>query len=112
MSPPVPGYISGHSTYSRTAAELLGLFTGSPYFPGGLGEFYAPQNQFLVFEEGPSVNCTLQWASYVDASDQCSLSRIWGGIHPPADDIPGRRIGMELGPAAFAHAREYIDGLN
>jgi hypothetical protein len=110
VTPPFPGYISGHSTYSRGAAELLTLMTGSPYFPGGLGEFLCPQNEFLVFEEGPSVNCTLQWATYRDASDQTSLSRIWGGIHPPADDIPGRLIGQVIGPEAFDHAKLYFGG--
>lgn len=110
VTPPFAGYISGHSTYSRTAAELLTLFTGDPYFPGGKSEFEAPKNEFLVFEDGPSVDITLEWAKYIDASDQCSLSRIWGGIHPPADDIPGRLIGMELGPDAFYHAREYFNG--
>ena len=24
-----------------------------------------------------------QWATYSDAADECSLSRIYGGIHPP-----------------------------
>ena len=112
VTPPFAGYISGHSTYSRTAAELLTLFTGDPYFPGGKSEFPAPKNEFLVFEEGPSVDLTLEWARYIDASDQCSLSRIWGGIHPPADDIAGRRIGMELGPKAFRRARGYFDGVH
>jgi len=111
VTPPFAGYISGHSTYSRTAAELLTLFTGDPYFPGGKSEFPAPKNEFLVFEEGPSVDLTLEWAKYIDASDQCSLSRLWGGIHPPADDIAGRLIGMKLGPQAFAHARDYFNGL-
>jgi hypothetical protein len=110
VTPPFSGYISGHSTFSRTAAELLTLFTGNPYFPGGKSEFHIPKNQFLLFEEGPSVDLTLEWAKYVDASDQCSLSRIWGGIHPPADDIAGRLIGMELGPKAFNHARSYFTG--
>jgi len=86
------------------------LLTGSPYFPGGLGEFHAPKNEFLVFEEGPSVDVILQWATYQDASDQTSLSRIWGGIHPPADDIPGRRIGDMVGPEAFARAEQYFSG--
>jgi hypothetical protein len=108
VTPPFAGYISGHSTFSRTAAELLTLFTGSPYFPGGKSEFRIPKNQFLVFEDGPSVDLTLEWAKYTDASDQCSLSRIWGGIHPPADDIVGRLIGIELGPSAFNHARSYF----
>ncbi|MEZ6165639.1 MAG: GC-type dockerin domain-anchored protein, partial [Phycisphaerales bacterium] len=70
-----------------------------------------PQNEFLVFEDGPSMDVTLQWASYRDASDQCSLSRIWGGIHPPADDIPGRHIGLATGPEAFTEARRYFNGL-
>lgn len=111
VTPPFAGYVSGHSTYSRTAAELLTLFTGDPYFPGGKSQFRVPADEFLSFEEGPSVDITLEWARYVDASDQCSLSRIWGGIHPPADDIPGRLIGMQLGPAAFEHARGYFAGL-
>jgi hypothetical protein len=101
VTPPFAGYISGHSTYSRAAAELMTLMTGSPYFPGGLGEFHCDQNEFLVFEEGPSMDVTLQWPSYKDASDQCSLSRLWGGIHPPADDIPGRKLGAVLGPQAY-----------
>jgi len=53
---------------------------------------------------------TLQWATYRDASDQCSLSRIWGGIHPPADDIPGRLIGMRVGADAFALASAHFQG--
>ena len=80
--------------------------TGSRYFPGGLGEFVATANEFLVFEDGPSQDVILQWASYFDASDQCSLSRIWGGIHPIIDDIPGRVIGSIVGPDAWDQASE------
>ena len=110
VTPPFAGYVSGHSTYSRAAAEVLTLLTGSEYFPGGVGEFEAPRNQFLVFEEGPSVDVTLQWATYRDASDQTSLSRIWGGIHPPADDVPGRKMGIEIGHRAYAFAKAHFDG--
>jgi hypothetical protein len=110
VTPPFAGYISGHSTYSRAAAEVLTLLTGDAFFPGGMGEFHAPKNEFLVFEDGPSVDLTLQWATYRDASDQTSLSRIWGGIHPPADDIPGRLIGEKIGPAAFHLAETYFEG--
>jgi hypothetical protein len=35
VTPAFPGYISGHSTFSRAAAEVLAAITGSPYFPGG-----------------------------------------------------------------------------
>jgi hypothetical protein len=102
VTPPFAGYISGHSTFSRTAAEVMTAITGNEFFPGGMSNFVAEQNEFLKFEEGPSQTITLQWATYRDASDQCSLSRIWGGIHPPMDDIAGRKIGIELGAEAFA----------
>lgn len=105
VTPPFAGYVSGHSTYSRAAAVVMDRYTGSRWFPGGLGEFVCPQNSYLAFERGPSVTVHLQWASYYDASDQCSLSRIWGGIHPPQDDIPGRKMGQQIGNDAFDRAQ-------
>ena len=111
VTPPFAGFVSGHSTFSRGAAEIMTMLTGTPYFPGGMGEFIAPMNEFLVFEDGPSMDIVLQWATYQDASDQCSLSRIWGGIHPPADDLPGRHMGQAIGPEAFTEARRYFNGL-
>ena len=108
VSPPFAGYVSGHSTFSTAAAEVLTRLTGDPFFPGGLGEFHIERNRFLVFEEGPSVDMVLQWATYRDASDQSSLSRMWGGIHPPADDIPARLIGPRIGEDAFALAEAYF----
>ncbi|MDG1490389.1 MAG: vanadium-dependent haloperoxidase, partial [Planctomycetota bacterium] len=110
VTPPFAGYVSGHSTYSRAAAVMMDRLTGSPYFPDGLGEYVCPQDQFLVFEQGPSVDVPLQWASYYDASDQCSLSRIWGGIHPPADDLPGRQMGQEIGEEAHDLAQLFWSG--
>jgi len=110
ITPPFAGYISGHSTFSRASAVILELLTGDPFFPGGMGEFHCPMNEFLVFEDGPSVDLTLQWATYRDASDQTSLSRIWGGIHPPVDDVPGRHIGQEIGTDAFEYAKALFRG--
>jgi hypothetical protein len=112
VTPPFAGFISGHSTYSRAAAEILSDFTGSRYFPGGLGEFTAQQNEFLVFEDGPSQDVTLQWATYQDAADESSVSRIWGGIHPPCDDVPGRLIAMEIAEDAFNKAETYYGCCN
>ena len=108
VTPPFAGYVSGHSTYSRAAADLMTSMTGSAYFPGGMSEFEVKANDFLVFEEGPSVNMTLQWATYQDASDQCSLSRIWGGIHPPADDLPGREIGAKIAVDSFEYVQSFF----
>ena len=111
VTPPFSGYVSGHSTFSRAAAKVLSQLTGDDYFPGGMAEFLAKKNEFLVFEEGPSEDISLQWATYYDASDQCSLSRIWGGIHPPVDDMPGRLIGEKVGENAFWFAVKYFENV-
>jgi hypothetical protein len=107
VTPAFPGYFSGHSTFSRSAAEVLAALTGSPYFPGGLGSF---SGYVLGFEKGPSQPVTLQWATYYDAADQAGISRIWGGIHPPIDNFVGRNVGEQVGQGAWALAKKYFDG--
>lgn len=107
VTPAFPGYISGHSTFSRSAAEVMTAITGSPFFPGGLGSYTISS---LINEQGPSEPVTLEWATYYDAADQIGISRIWGGIHPPADDFAGRRVGAQAGLGVWALAKKYFDG--
>ena len=109
VTPAFPGYVSGHSTFSRAAAVVLSEFTGSEYFPGGSSEI-SFTTDYLHFESGPSEPITLRWATYADASDQAGQSRLWGGIHVIHDDVDGRIIGAEIGAAALAKARTYFDG--
>jgi hypothetical protein len=109
VTPAFAGYVSGHSTFSRAAAEVLTAFTGTPYFPGGLFEATVPAESLQV-ELGPSRDVVLEWATYYDAADQAGVSRLYGGIHIAADDFGGRRIGSECGKEAWALARRYFDG--
>lgn len=110
VTPAFPGFISGHSTFSRSASEVLTALTGSEYFPGGLSEFVAGANAYLTFERGPSTDVRLQWARYHDAADQAGQSRLWGGIHITPDDFVGRRLGSTVGLSAVARARRFFDG--
>ena len=109
VTPSFAGYVSGHSTFSRAAAEVLTEITGSEYFPGGLGEWTIEPDS-LEFEAGPDDEVVLQWATYADASDEAGISRLYGGIHVPADDLRGRVIGDECGRDAWALAQRYYDG--
>mgnify|MGYP003691902905 CR=1 FL=1 len=102
VTPPFAGYVSGHSTFSSCGAEVIGKITGDPYFTGGLKEITFKKDSFLEFEKGPSVDVTLQWATYHDAANETCLSRIWGGIHPPADDVPGRVMGIKAANLAIS----------
>ncbi len=110
VTPAFPGYVSGHSTFSRAAAEVLANITGSEFFPGGLYEHGVPAASGLTFEAGPTAAITLQWATYFDAADQAGLSRLWGGIHIAPDDLEGRRTGHRAGIAALAEAERWFDG--
>jgi hypothetical protein len=109
VTPAFAGYVSGHSTFSRAAAEVLAEFTGDPYFPGGLGTHFVPAGA-LEFESGPTTDVTLQWATYFDAADEAGVSRLYGGIHFPVDDGPGRVMGSAAGIRAMNLAAKYFDG--
>jgi hypothetical protein len=109
VTPSFAAYISGHSTFSRAGAEVLTGFTGSPYFPGGLGEFTVKRGS-LKFESGPTTDVVLEWASYYDAADQAGRSRLFGGIHISQDDLTGRVVGSQCGKAAWALAQRYYAG--
>jgi hypothetical protein len=109
VTPAFAGYPSGHSTFSRAAAEVMTRFTGDPYFPGGLGSWTLPQGE-LIHEEGPTRDITIQWATYHDAADMAGISRLFMGIHVPSDDLEGRRIGATCGIDAMALAERYFTG--
>ncbi|HEY3333814.1 MAG TPA: vanadium-dependent haloperoxidase [Candidatus Limnocylindrales bacterium] len=109
VTPSFQGYVSGHSTFSRAAAEVMTGFTGSEFFPGGIGTWTIAAGSLKV-EHGPSADVTLEAATYYDASDQAGRSRLYGGIHITADDLAGRRIGSQCGTEAWALAQRYYDG--
>ena len=108
-TPAFPGYVSGHSSFSHAAAEVLMSFTGSAWFPGGLYEHRVEANT-LQMDLGPSQAVTIQWATYADAADQAGQSRRWGGIHGAEDDLHGRIIGQAAGRSAFQLVSRYWDG--
>lgn len=109
VTPAFAGYPSGHSTFSRAAAEVMTAFTSSEYFPGGMATWTVPKGE-LIHEEGPTQDTTIQWATYYDAADQAGISRLFMGIHVPADDLVGRRIGSACGIDAMARSLAYFDG--
>lgn len=108
-TPGFPGYVSGHSTFSRAAAEVLTLITGSHLFPGGFHHHTVHANTMQI-DLGPSADVDLQWCSYYDAADQAGQSRRWGGIHPYEDDYVGRQIGSIAGRSAYGLAESYWTG--
>jgi hypothetical protein len=109
VTPSFAAYTSGHSTFSRAAAEVLTGFTGSAFVPGGLDAVTTEPGELKV-EVGPSAPVTLQWATYYDAADLAGQSRLYGGIHIQADDFNGRKTGSACGVEAWALAQRYYAG--
>ena len=109
VTPAFAGYVSGHSTFSRAAAEVMTRLTGSAYFPGGMSE-WVKEAGALEVEAGPTTDVVLQAATYYDAADQAGLSRLYGGIHISADDFEGRILGSQCGIIAWSLATSYFEG--
>src|SRR4029450_393120 len=68
VTPPFPEYVSGHSTFSAAAAEVLRRFTGSDDFGPG----YTVRAGESLIEPGvtPAADVSLPWATFSEAADQ------------------------------------------
>jgi hypothetical protein len=119
LTPPFPGFFSGHSIFSRSSATVLKLFTGSDQF--GFSTVI-PKCDVAYFgvdflrcfgrvEPGiPSVDTTIAFATFGDAADQAGLSRLYGGIHFPDDNTRAQQVGQLVGMQAWRKAQQYFDG--
>lgn len=110
VTPPFAEYVSGHSTFSAAAAEVLRRFTGSDRFGS---EVTIPAGSSKV-EPGfaPSAPVTLSWKTFTEAADEAGISRLFGGIHFTDGDFEGRKLGHKVGQAVYKHAAELIEGRN
>jgi hypothetical protein len=106
-TPPFSEYVSGHSTFSAAAAEILKRFTGGDFF----GASVAITQGDLGIEAGvPAIPVTLSWATFSAAADEAGLSRRYGGIHFEDADLEGRKLGRAVGALAWEKALSYIGG--
>jgi hypothetical protein len=122
VTPPFAEYVSGHSTFSRSAAEILTAFAGSSaYYDGattlgrdfdgdGHEDIMGEHNVVpggLMFEDGPVGLVTLTWNTFYDAADEAGFSRRYGGIHFQDGDIRARDMGAAIGKQAYQWAELY-----
>jgi hypothetical protein len=101
-TPPFAEYVSGHSTFSAAAAEVLARYTGSDAFGASVT---VPAGSSPI-EPGttPAADVTLSWPTFSDAADQAGRSRRYGGIHFRDGDLAGRVLGRMVGRRAWLAA--------
>ncbi|MEA5500391.1 vanadium-dependent haloperoxidase [Limnoraphis robusta] len=107
-TPPFPEYVSGHSSYSAAAAEVLKRYTKSDHF----GASYTAPVGSSRFEPGitPTQEITLSWPTFSAAADQAGISRLYGGIHFRDGDLNGRILGRKVGETVWNKAQTFING--
>jgi hypothetical protein len=125
VTPPFPGYTSGHSAFSAAGASVLAASTGSTRFYDGTTILPWDDNLDGVrdrlgehvqvvgggrFERMPASLVVLSWPTVTDAADEAGVSRIYGGIHIREDDIRGRVVGRAAGERAWARAQALFAG--
>jgi hypothetical protein len=103
LTPPFPEYVSGHSTFSAAAAEILKLFTGSDRF--GHEVRIEAGSSFIEPGLTPRKAVTLHWRTLSDAADQAGWSRRFGGIHFRDGDRQGRAMGRQVGRLVWARSQ-------
>jgi hypothetical protein len=119
LTPPFPGYFSGHSVFSRSSATVLALFTGSDDFGfstdiGKCDVAYFGIDFSRCFgrvEPGiPDADKTISFATFSEAAEEAGLSRLYGGIHFADDNTTAQNVGYLIGQQAWKKALTYFNG--
>jgi hypothetical protein len=107
-TPPFPEFISGHSTFSAAAAEILKRFTGSDSFGNSAG--FTRGSSKVEPGLTPRADVTLFWPTFTAAANQAGMSREFCGIHFPEGDLAGRITGRKVGEQVWFKALTFING--
>ncbi|MDA0932034.1 MAG: phosphatase PAP2 family protein [Planctomycetota bacterium] len=127
VTPPFPGYVSGHSCVSGACAKALELFTGSDRcglveerHAGDLTEpgFTCREMQQLdgrplaelLGEPGMSCDVALQLPTFSEVAELAGISRVLGGYHIQADNVAGLELGRNVATFTWPRIRAYFDG--
>lgn len=124
ITPPFPGYVSGHSTVSAASAKTLELFTGSDFFGATetrhAGELTEPGISCEIKQSvdgksaatgiTPDGVVTLQLPTFTATAEMAGISRVMGGYHIQADNIAGLEMGRKVSNHIFPKLQRYFDG--
>ena len=123
VTPPFPGYPSGHSTVSAASAKMLELFTGSDAFGG-----YARHDAGVYTEQGcttaqmqardgvpeaaapASPEVTLRLPTFSAIAEIAGISRVLGGYHIQADNVQGLALGRKVAEYSWPRYQAYFEG--
>jgi PAP2 superfamily len=90
VTPPFPDYVSGHSTFSASAATVLALFYGTDHIGFSTGSDFLP-------------GVIRDFDSFSAAAGEAAVSRVYGGIHFRFASEDGLQAGISIGEWTDSH---------
>jgi hypothetical protein len=123
VTPPFPGYTSGHATASAAASKMLELFTGSDRFEavgvracGELTETDCTVAEMQARDGVPAADAPhdrtvrLKLPTFSATAEMAARSRMLGGYHIASDNEVGLRVGREIATYSWPIYQSYFDG--
>ncbi len=106
VTPPFPGYVSGHSAVSGACAKMLELFTGSDRY----GAWYRHKPGVYTEADCAGAEVTLRMPTFSATAEMAGLSRIMGGYHIRSDNSAGLELGRTVATFSWPKYQAYFDG--
>ena len=123
VTPPFPGYTSGHATVSGACAKMLELFTGNDALndvekrlAGALTEpgFKCSKIQMvdgkLTVDQQATCDAVLKLPTFSEVAEMAALSRLMGGYHIRTDNEVGVEMGRKVGEHLWPKCKALFEG--
>jgi hypothetical protein len=123
VTPPFPGYTSGHATASGGAARILEHVTGSDRYGavairkvGELTEDQFTTAQMQAVDGKPATNVPaskeirLPLPTFSATAEMAAVSRLWGGYHIRTDNDVGLELGRKVADYSWPKYQAYFNG--
>ena len=105
VTPPFPGYTSGHATVSGASAKIIELFTGSDNYG-----FKEQRKHCELTESNPGNMMTLELKTWSGTAEMAAKSRALGGYHIPIDNDIGLKVGRKIAEWSWPKYQAYFNG--
>jgi hypothetical protein len=105
ITPPFPGYTSGHATVSGAAAKTIELFTGTDKY-----DFAEKRPHCELTEKVAGEMITIDLPTWSKTAEMAAVSRAMGGYHIPVDNDVGLKVGREIAVWSWPKYEAYFKG--
>jgi hypothetical protein len=104
-----PEYPSGSSCFCAAYAQASRRYFGTDTF--GFSMPVAAGSSVIESGLTPATDLVLgPWNTYTDFENECSRSRVYGGVHFTAATVEGQVMCRPIGDLAFEFLKRHIDG--